>query len=297
MNAFHRKYRELFLFHPRAICYQYHDGMCKCWRETRETLTDDLVDKHLSGQITIGTIPFFDNRFLFADIDYNLSPEELADIRETCTAHGLHPHFETTTKGWHVWFFFDETIPADYLTALASWFMSIGRSCVDLYVPMRRIWVKDDWCHTVSLLALPLGTHTRTRRKACWVTSDGIPVKDQLDYFLSIKPQPFPYQLAALTRGLTDYDELFARVKRSGRIYDSADICKIPPRFDRRSTDRGITCYEVVIRPGESLYSLFGNFWPAVYYMRANFDFSIQRPNPHAVQVGDKVRFPVGLEV
>lgn len=132
-------YRQLFrgrddVFAKRSIkTGQYFPEYTLDWDEFREhqakggrmatfknkklaPLTDEVIYKHLTGQITIGIYPVLEDNtsyFLAADFDGDNWLEDCRNYSGEIEKHGLTPYTERSRSGngGHVWIFFEEPYP------------------------------------------------------------------------------------------------------------------------------------------------------------------------------------------
>lgn len=103
------------LFRGRADCYGSWAGGC-----VRQQLTPRLFWQHLTAGPHIGVYPAFNIDGVAhcvwgcVDIDYD-SSEEAHLIQSTLAAVKVDAWTERTRKGWHIWVFADELVPAEHM--------------------------------------------------------------------------------------------------------------------------------------------------------------------------------------
>lgn len=104
------------LFRGRGDCYGSWEGGCIRQRLTRERFID-----HLEGNTLIGVYPAFNNKdgetvtvWGCTDIDYD-SHDDAWAIHDALKAVGIYSWVEKTVKGWHVWAFATELVPASHM--------------------------------------------------------------------------------------------------------------------------------------------------------------------------------------
>lgn len=100
------------LFRGRGDCYGSWDGGC-----VREPLTPSMFDQHLNGDTFIGVYPCVHVNgetmcvWGCSDIDYD-NPEHAWLLHDAFAAVGVKAWVEKTRRGYHIWVFAPELVPA-----------------------------------------------------------------------------------------------------------------------------------------------------------------------------------------
>jgi hypothetical protein len=121
-NQISKEQLDLFrsIFNGRKDAYGADEG-----RSVKATLTDDVVRGHLIGKKRIGIYPLSLNIlngsgtfWIAADIDDDRLDMAIK-LRELLNQLGIHSYIETSkSKGYHVWIFFNEAVPANEARAI-----------------------------------------------------------------------------------------------------------------------------------------------------------------------------------
>ena len=179
-----------------------------------EPLTAKVAENHLLGNHTLGVYPVrLDNSVGFIAFDLDLAkfavnqalPSQrlfealMAKVhRQACrlldlaAAQDLPAYLEDSGfKGRHVWIFLQEPVPA-----------GVARKCAELLAarllplpPEITLEVFPKQAHVKpgslgNLIKLPLGIHRRTGRRAVFLTPEGTPYGNQLDFLLTVARAP-----------------------------------------------------------------------------------------------------------
>lgn len=103
------------LFRGRADCYGAWEGGC-----IRRPLTVASFDRHLDGTEPIGVYPCItiDGQAMCvwgcSDIDYP-DPTDAINLKAAFQQVGITAWLERTRKGWHVWVFATQLVPAEHM--------------------------------------------------------------------------------------------------------------------------------------------------------------------------------------
>lgn len=100
-----------------GICNKPKIKCLRCKNRSFIPLTEDIVEKHLKGEIVIGIYPLMKDDacyFLAIDFDGNLWQNNILSVFDTAKANGLDCLMERSRSGngAHLWFFFEDSIPA-----------------------------------------------------------------------------------------------------------------------------------------------------------------------------------------
>ncbi len=104
---------------------QWRDGVCakpkiscsKCTGKAYASLDENVIEKHLRGSLIAGIYPMLADEtcwFLAMDFDEGDWRGDIATVRNVCKEFAIPLAVERSRsgKGGHVWFFFEEQIPA-----------------------------------------------------------------------------------------------------------------------------------------------------------------------------------------
>ena len=103
---------------PKAKCHE-------CPHRMLVPLSDEVVTRHLAGQLTIGIYPLLPAEtcwFVAGDFDKGGWQEDALAFVRICRKHGITPALERSRsgKGAHVWIFFREELPARTARQMAA---------------------------------------------------------------------------------------------------------------------------------------------------------------------------------
>lgn len=109
----------------RGICNKPRTKCGDCAFQKWLPVTDDVIRRHLSGEITIGVYPMLLDetcRFLAVDFDRDGWAEDALAFLETCRMKNLPAVLERSRSGngGHVWLFFSEAVPASLARRLGT---------------------------------------------------------------------------------------------------------------------------------------------------------------------------------
>lgn len=179
-----------------------------------EPLTAKVAENHLLGNHTIGIYPVrLDNTVGFIAFDLDLAKFALTQalpsqrlfeglmakvhkaacrLLDLAAAQDLPAYLEDSGfKGRHVWIFLEAPVPA-----------GVAKKCADLLAarlsplpPEVTLEVFPKQAHVKpgslgNLIKLPLGLHRKTGRRALFLTPEGRPYDNQLDFLLSVARAP-----------------------------------------------------------------------------------------------------------
>ena len=185
---------------------QLDDGRYCC---VRKPLEERHLIAHLKGEITLGTYVLDQNsqtRFAVIDADDDLQLARLADISMSLTRGGIPSYLESSRRGGHLWFFFDQSIPGKVarsfgLTILAS--NSLDK--IELFPKQDELGDGPG-----SLIRLPFGIHRKDGKRYSFITSGGEPLANTIAEQIYMLSNPRTVGKAAL-------DDLISQHKASNR--------------------------------------------------------------------------------
>jgi len=155
-------------------------------------LTDEIIHSHLRGDALIGIYPLRkDNttHFLVVDFDGDQWLDEVNLLVGVVARHGIPYALERSKSGngGHVWFFFDEVIPAWKARQWGKYLLTEAgitrQSTFDRLFPSQ-----DEHAGKGlgNLIALPLSGSHVPDGNSCFINSDGKPVIDQWQHLVSL---------------------------------------------------------------------------------------------------------------
>ncbi len=181
----------------RALC-DIKQTKCKnCPNSSFVPLTDDVVYKHLSGKITVGVYPLLQDDtcyFLALDFDKKNWKEDVSRLINTCNQVNIPYAIERSRSGngCHIWFLFDQAIPATLARKLGDFLLEktiVENKLVGLDSYDRMFPTQD--CLTLgglgNLIALPLQGLPRKQGNSVFVDESFEPYKDQWAYLANLR--------------------------------------------------------------------------------------------------------------
>jgi len=187
------KFRALFVLKDDSIIR--HIGSTWIWQETR--VTDRLLLDHLARRICIGLCPLRKGEVKWTAFDFDAhgdhSKEDLQpDVLATLTAlqaHGIDGHIEDSGRGYHIWVFFEQPLPADPVRRLLARLMAGNH---------------EIYCNGHSI-RLPLGAYPENKKFfCCFLDKEFKPFPDQREYLVR---RIRPTEMRILERALSSASE------------------------------------------------------------------------------------------
>jgi len=179
----------------RDVCEKPRVRCAECPHRRFLPVTDDVIRWHLSGQgddgrdFVMGVYPMLlDETCFFLAVDFDKAHwrEDVAVFLETCRATDLPVALERSRSGngGHVWFFFDEAIPAGLARKLGSHVLTetmerrpeIGLDSYDRFFPNQDTLPKGGFG---NLIALPLQRQPRQCGNTVFLDDQLAPYADQ----------------------------------------------------------------------------------------------------------------------
>ncbi len=175
---------------PRIKCYE-------CSNKSFEILNDRVVEEHLKGKITAGLYPMChdDTCYLLAiDFDDDGWQKDISVLRDTCSKLNIPLAGERSRSGngAHLWFFFEEPIPAasarKFGSALLTYSMNkrheIMFKSYDRFFPNQDTMPKGGFG---NLIALPLQMEPRKKGNSVFIDEQLKPYPDQWNFLSSVR--------------------------------------------------------------------------------------------------------------
>ncbi len=200
-----------------------------------EPWTVQVARQHLQGRYTVGIYPLrLDDTVLWMALDFDLPTAlckqtkadqqtkdvAMAKLLRTARAYqalaselGLHNYLEESgSKGFHLWVFFQEPVPARAARRLGlAWCQAAKQREIGLTPDIGRLEVFPKQAHLQpkelgNLVKLPLGVHQLTGKNSRWLDTKGEPIADGLYFLTSIRRNT--HQILSLFGPVEDEDEL-----------------------------------------------------------------------------------------
>lgn len=187
----------------RGVCEKPRVKCAECPNRRFLPVADDVIRWHLSGRdpngqpFVAGLYPLLqdDTCFLLAvDFDKAGWREDAAAFLDTCRRLGLPTALERSRsgRGGHVWFFFEEAIPAALARRLGSHVLTetmerrpdIGFESYDRLVPNQDTMPQGGFG---NLIALPLQKGPRSQDNSVFLDHSLVPWPDQWAFLASIR--------------------------------------------------------------------------------------------------------------
>lgn len=180
-----------------GVCAKPRIKCADCDHRRLLPVNDEVIYKHLSGEITIGVYALLPDDycwFLAVDFDKSEWREDATGFLRSCRELSLPAYLEVSRsgKGAHVWLFFYQAIPAADARRLGSAVIShtcarnrqLELSSYDRLFPNQDHMPKGG---LGNLIALPLQKEPRSRGCSVFVDDQLSPLEDQWDYLARVE--------------------------------------------------------------------------------------------------------------
>ncbi|MBT4535011.1 MAG: hypothetical protein HN950_02025 [Chloroflexi bacterium] len=165
---------------------QLEDGS---YISVKKTLSENHILAHLRGDITLG-LYLLDKesqaRFIVIDADDEDQMDGLFAISRSLEHHRVPSYLERSRRGGHLWFFFDEPVPAKDARLFGK-----GLLAAHNISPEIELYPKQDKLQNGpgSLIRMPFGVHRKDGNRYSIISNLGQPIaprlKDQIPYFFN----------------------------------------------------------------------------------------------------------------
>ena len=157
------KIRELFIVRDDTFAIQLDDGT---YNRVNEHLTDDIILKHLNGEITIAVYQLDNNSLIkWVCFDFDKNKYDALKLFEYLKSHEKYRKSciieDTGGRGAHVWIFFNPTIPASVGKFLASEIIKNVEVECEIFPKQDNIFEGVGNC-----VRLPFGVHRKYGRRS-----------------------------------------------------------------------------------------------------------------------------------
>jgi superfamily II DNA or RNA helicase len=180
-----------------GVCGKPKIACAKCEHKSYAALDENVVENHLRGDIVAGIYPMLLDEtccFLAMDFDKADWQKDIAVLRDVCTDFNIPIAVERSRsgKGGHVWFFFENQLPAalarKFGTALLTFSMSkrheIQFNSYDRLFPSQDTMPKGG---LGNLIALPLQKMARKNENSEFIDENFRSYEDQWAFLSSIQ--------------------------------------------------------------------------------------------------------------
>ncbi len=181
----------------RGICDKPRTKCGDCAYQKWLPVTDDVIRRHLSGEITIGVYPILLDetcRFLAVDFDGSGWAGDALAFLETCRMKNLPAALERSRSGngGHVWLFFSEAIPASLARRLGTHILTettarrpqTKLASYDRFFPNQDTLPRGGFG---NLIALPLQKNPRADGNSAFIDETLNPYPDQWSHLDSLQ--------------------------------------------------------------------------------------------------------------
>lgn len=188
--ACRNEWDKAFCRKPAVKCFQ-------CEHRELLPLTDQVINDHLTGKITVGIYPLFQDetcRILAVDFDKASWQEDAAAFLRSCKEMGIPAALERSRSGsgGHVWIFFDHPVRASQarklgcavLTRTMERYRHIGLDSYDRFFPNQNTMPKGGFG---NLIALPLQAGPRDKGNSLFLDPNFQPYPDQWAFLSSLR--------------------------------------------------------------------------------------------------------------
>ncbi|MGO8785758.1 MAG: TOTE conflict system archaeo-eukaryotic primase domain-containing protein [Terriglobia bacterium] len=187
----------------QGICEKPRIKCSECPHQRFLPVTDDAIRWHLRGRddhghdFVMGVYPMLLDEtcfFLAADFDKTKWQDDVAAFWETCRQMNLPAGLERSRsgKGGHIWFFFNEAVPATLARKLGTHILTetlerrpdIGLDSYDRFFPNQDTLPQGGFG---NLIALPLQKRSRESGNSVFLDERFTPFPDQWEFLSSIR--------------------------------------------------------------------------------------------------------------
>lgn len=191
-----------------ACANEWRPGVCEkprikcgdCSYRQLLPLTDQVLYKHLAGEIVVGVYPLLPDEtcfFLAVDFDEADWREDVMAFAQSCRELGVPVAVEVSRSGngAHAWIFFEHSVPAFEARLLGSAIIShtcertrqLTLGSYDRLFPNQDSMPRGGFG---NLIALPLQKRARAQGGSVFVDEKLVPYPDQWAFLASVQPMP-----------------------------------------------------------------------------------------------------------
>ena len=201
----------------KGLCQKPTIKCANCVNREFNPLTDEVIGKHLSGNQIIGIYPMLPDGtcyFLAIDFDGKGWIDNVFAFRRTCEERNIPVAVERSSSGngAHVWFFFNDAVPAKIAREMGSFLLTetmsrhyrLGMESYDRLFPNQDSLPKGG---LGNLIALPFQKSSAARGNTLFIDECCEPYPDQWDFLSKASKTPS-----------VQVDKLAAEAKATGKI-------------------------------------------------------------------------------
>ena len=191
-----------------ACANEWRPGVCEkprikcgdCSYRKLLPLTDQVLYKHLAGEIVVGVYPLLpDDTCYFLAVDFDEADwrEDVKAFTQSCRELGVPVAVEVSRSGngAHAWIFFEHSVPASEARLLGSAIIShtcertrlLTLGSYDRLFPNQDSMPKGGFG---NLIALPLQKRARAQGGSVFADEKLVPYPDQWAFLASVQPMP-----------------------------------------------------------------------------------------------------------
>ena len=184
---------------------EWISGVCRkpalrcgeCDNRKLSPVTDNVIRRHLEGNITIGIYPMLEDEtchFLAIDFDKQAWQEDIKAFMETCKDNNIPASLERSRSGngGHIWIFFSEPISAALARQTGSFLITetmskrheLDMESYDRIFPNQDTMPKGGFG---NLIALPLQKAPSEKGNSLFLDENLIPYSDQWAYLSDVR--------------------------------------------------------------------------------------------------------------
>ncbi|MBF0466820.1 MAG: DEAD/DEAH box helicase family protein [Nitrospirae bacterium] len=181
----------------RGVCRKPAIKCSKCDNRLYAILDDNVIQRHLKGDITIGVYPLLPDdtcHFLAIDFDEHDWQDDITVFIKTCKDNHIPASIERSRSGngGHVWIFFSEPVPARDARQMGSILITETMNCRYQLVmeSYDRLFPNQDTLPRGgfgNLIALPLQKYPMLKQNSVFIDDDFSPYPDQWNYLKNVR--------------------------------------------------------------------------------------------------------------
>ena len=165
---------------------QLDDGRYVC---IHKPLNVDHLFRHLRGEITLGTYllnPQSEARFIVFDADNEYYFSTLISMREQLETEDIPTYLETSRRGGHLWFFFEQAIPGRQAREFGCGLLSFyGNEKIEIFPKQDQLSGGPG-----SLIRMPFGVHRQSGQRYGFLDLDGKPLAPTIRQQIQVLSAP-----------------------------------------------------------------------------------------------------------
>jgi len=181
----------------KGVCQKPKVSCSNCRNQNFYSFDKQAAEAHLTGRIIAGVYPLLPDDtcyFLAIDLDQRSWQEDVVQIRQVCKENGIPFAVERSRSGngAHVWFFFDDAIPAvlarklgsSLITEVMTRHYQIGLDSYDRLFPNQDTIPEGGFG---NLIALPLQKSACQEENSVFIDENFVPYIDQWAFLSKVE--------------------------------------------------------------------------------------------------------------